>query len=226
MRAYAGVRPGDGPDKVYRGLRQAIIEQALSPGTRLPEDRVASQFGVSRTVVRTALERLGSEGLVDRINNRSARVAAIGLEAAEDLLAVRQGLEAMVVSRLTGRLTPEQIDRLQRHIAREELGSSLNQAEAVRLSGEFHVLLAELTGSVLLTRYVSEVVSRASLILTGHTLPHSSSCAVREHLALIELIAGGDAVAAQASMRAHLAQVAWRAQLLPAPKEEGPHRLP
>jgi DNA-binding GntR family transcriptional regulator len=209
----SAIRPGDGPDKVYRGLRQSIIEQTLAPGTRLPEDGVASQFGVSRTVVRAALERLGSEGLVERINNRSARVATIGLDAAEDLLGVRQGLEAMVVARLAGRLDAGQIARLRAHVAREELVSSLHQAEAVWLSGEFHVLLAELTGSVLLARYVSDVVSRSSLILAGHTLPHSSSCAVREHEELIALIANGDADAALASMHAHLDEVARRARL-------------
>jgi DNA-binding GntR family transcriptional regulator len=164
-------------------------------------------------VVRAALQRLGGEGLVERTNNRSARVATIGLDAAADLLAVRQGLEAMVVARLAGRLTPGDIARLQAHVAREEQASSLNAPEAVRLAGEFHLLLAELAGSPLLARYVSEVVSRSSLILTTHVRQHSSSCAVREHGALIEMIRHGDALAAQASMREHLHQVAARAAL-------------
>jgi DNA-binding GntR family transcriptional regulator len=206
-------RPGDGPDRVYRGLRQSIIEQAVAPGTRLPEDALAGQFGVSRTVVRAALERLGSEGLVERVNNRSARVASIGVEAAADLLDVRQGLEAMVMRRVAGRLSAAQLDRLRAHVAREELASSLNSAEAVRLAGEFHVLLAELSGSATLARYVSDVVSRSSLILTSHTLPHSSSCGVREHETLIDLIARGEAEAAAENMHAHLEQVAARARL-------------
>jgi DNA-binding GntR family transcriptional regulator len=216
MAEQARQRPGDGPEKVYRSVRQSIIEQALAPGARLPEDALAQQFGVSRTVVRAALERLGSEGLVERINNRSARVASIGMEAAADLLGVRQGLEAMVMRRVVGQLTAEQLSRLRGHVAREELASSLNAAEAVRLAGEFHVLLAEMTGSPMLTRFVSDVVSRSSLILTAHTLPHSSSCGVREHVDLIDLIARGETDAATASMHAHLAQVATRARLRPA----------
>jgi DNA-binding GntR family transcriptional regulator len=190
-----------------------VIEREFQPGTRLPEDALAERFGVSRTVVRAALERLGSDGLVERANNRSARVAALGVQEAADLLDVRQGLEDMVVARIAGRLTAGDLERLRGHVAREERASSLNAAEAVRLAGEFHLLLAELTGSPLLRRYVSEVVSRASLILTTHHRPHSSSCAVREHYELIKVIAGGDVKAAQANMRAHLAHVAARAAL-------------
>ena len=207
------VRPGDGPDRVCSGLRIAIIEQVLPPNTRLAEDRLAAQFQVSRTVVRAALGRLIGEGLVERANNRSARVATIGLQDAADLLQVRQGLEAMVIDRLIGRLSLAAEARLNAHVKREEQASSLNRPEAVRLAGEFHVLLAELTGSASLIRFVTDVVSRSSLILTGHARPHSSSCAVREHEALVGLLRMGDGGAAQASMREHLSGVMSRAHL-------------
>ncbi|MFD2856322.1 GntR family transcriptional regulator [Seohaeicola zhoushanensis] len=55
---------------VYDLLRKAIIEQALKPGMRLPEDTVGEQFGVSRTIVRQALVRLENEGLVVTRRNR------------------------------------------------------------------------------------------------------------------------------------------------------------
>lgn len=214
METRRRTRLGDSADKVYKGLRQVIIEQGLAPGARLPEDAVAARFGVSRTVVRAALERLMSEGLVERPSNRSARVASIGLEAAADLLDVRQGVEAMVVERLAGRLTPEHAARLRAHVACEEGASGSAQPEAVRLAGEFHVLLAEVTGSALLTRYVSDLVSRSSLILAGQDLPHSASCAVREHLVLLDLLAAGKVAAAKESMRHHLDRVAQRARLV------------
>ena len=207
------VRPGDSADRVCAGLRIAIIEQALPPGTRLAEDRLAAQHQVSRTVVRAALDRLVGEGLVERANNRSARVATIGLEDAADLLQVRQGLEAMVVERLAGRLSAAGERQLRTHVKREEHASSLNRPEAIRLAGEFHVLLAELTGSAALLRFVTDVVSRSSLILTGHARPHSSSCAVREHEALIGWLRTGNRGAAQAGMRDHLSGVVSRAHL-------------
>lgn len=213
LSATRRTRAGDSPDRVYEALRRRIIDQSLKPGTRLAEDDVAGQYEVSRTVVRAALERLVSEGLVERPPNRSARVASIGLEAAADLLDVRQGVEAMVMQRLAGRLTPAQAAELQSHVRREERASSLNQPEAVRLAGEFHLLLAQATGSATLARYVADLISRSSLVIASHGLPHSSSCAVREHLELIDLLAAGDVQGAQDSMRRHLNHIAGRAHL-------------
>ena len=68
-----------------------------------------------------------------------------------------------------------------------------------------------MTGSALLTRYVSEVTSRSGLILAIYGRPHSSECAVSEHRAVIEALTVGDATAAIEVMDHHLAAVADRA---------------
>ena len=51
-------------DAIYASLRRAILEQALKPGVKLPEDSIGDTFGVSRTSARNALLRLASDGLV------------------------------------------------------------------------------------------------------------------------------------------------------------------
>jgi len=211
------IRPGDSAERVHDQLRIDIIEQRLRPGSRLSEAALADRFAVSRTVVRAALERLTGDGLVERANNRSARVATIGLEAAADLLDIRQRLETMVVERLAHGLSDRAQARLERHLALERNASSLNRPEAVRLAGEFHVLLAELTGSVQLRRFVSDLVSRSSLILTTHNRPHSSSCAVREHENIVRLLMLGDGTVATSCMQAHLSGIAGRAGLIMSP---------
>ena len=55
-------------------LRQAIIEQALKPGTKLPEDSLGECFGVGRTIARQALARLTAEGLVEHRRNKGPRL--------------------------------------------------------------------------------------------------------------------------------------------------------
>lgn len=208
------IRPGDSAERVHDQLRIDIIEQRLRPGARLSEAALADRFAVSRTVVRAALERLTGDGLVERANNRSARVATIGLEAAADLLDIRQRLETMVVERLAHGLSDGAQARLERHLALERNASSFNRPEAVRLAGEFHVLLAELTGSAQLHGFISDLVSRSSLILTTHDRPHSSSCAVREHENIVRLLTLGESTVATSCMRAHLSGIAERAGLL------------
>jgi DNA-binding transcriptional MocR family regulator len=69
------VKPLDRSAIIYRALRHAIIEQALSPGSKLSEDAIGEQFGARRTVVRYALGQLAAEGLVELKRNHGASVA-------------------------------------------------------------------------------------------------------------------------------------------------------
>jgi DNA-binding GntR family transcriptional regulator len=222
-RARAPRRAGDGPDRVYHGLRRAIIEQALSPGTKLPEGEVAGRFGVSRTVVRAAFGRLISEGLVVRPSNQGARVAKPSQDEAADILDLRRSIELVVMGRLAGgRVTETVLRDLRAHVAAEERALAQGGAESIRLSGEFHVRLAEAAGSPLLARYVSELVSRCSLMLSEHHLPHSGRCAVEEHGALIDCLAEDDVAAATLQMEHHLMAVADRALKAPHPPRAFP----
>lgn len=196
---------------VYRALRHAIIEQALEPGAKLPEDAIGERFGVSRTLVRYALGQLAAEGLVEMRRNRGAAVAKPSWDEARDIFDVRRGLERLVVTRLSGQLTREQTTRLNQHVDSEEAAQGKNEPLSIRLAGEFHILLAEMTGSALLTRYVSEVSSRSGLILALYGRPHSSECAVSEHRAVIKALVKGDTAAAIGVMDRHLEAVADRA---------------
>ena len=200
-------------DAIYASLRRAIIEQALKPGTKLPEDQIGDTFGVSRTSARAALIRLASEALVEMRPNRGASVAVPSLEEARDVFDIRRTLEREVVSRLCRRMNKDSIDMLSSHIREERRAMASAGATSIRLAGEFHILLAELTGSKTLTDYVSQIVSRSSLILAHFGRPHSAECGVDEHLALLEALRDQDADRATAIMEKHLGAVQARAQL-------------
>jgi DNA-binding GntR family transcriptional regulator len=216
--AKRSTKPGtDRAGQIYRALRHAIIEQALEPGAKLPEDAIGERFGASRTMVRSALSQLAAEGLVELRRNRGAAVATPAWEEARDTFDVRLGLERLVMSRLAGRLTREQIKTLQAHVDEEEKARGNNEPLSIRLATEFHILLADMTGSPVLTRYISEVSSRCGLILALYSRPHSSECAVNEHRALISALAAGDAKRACALMDEHLEAVANRALIVARP---------
>lgn len=205
---------------VYDSLRQAIIEQALKPGMKLPEDSIGESFGVSRTIVRNALVRLDSEGLVDIQPNRGASVAEPTIEEAYDIFDMRQCLEREVIQRLC-RMDPEPIVKaLKAHLAEEQKVLGRDSTRSIRLAGEFHILLAELTGSPILTNYVNEIVSRCSLIMARFAQAHSAECGVEEHAEIIEAIAGADAERAVSRMHAHLHGVQDRALLNPEDERE------
>ncbi len=208
-----GNRAGNLAEHVYTSLRRAIIEQALAPGTKLPEDAVGASFGVSRTVVRSAIVRLVAEGLVVQQPNTRAAVASPSLEEGRAVFRVRRGLERMVLEVLSTRLEPAHFAKLRSHVDTEEQARRSAEPESIRLAGEFHLLLAEFTGSELLIRYVNEVVSRCSLILALYGRPHSSECAVNEHLTIIDALERGEIETAIRIMDEHLVAVATRGLL-------------
>ena len=170
---------------IARTLRNAIIEQAIKPGTHLPEDTIGDRFGASRTIVRAALEEI-------------------------------------VVSRLAGALQPDQIAALEAHVAEEEKVRNVDEPHSIRLAGEFHVLLAEFTGSQVLTQYMRELTSRCCLMLAMYSRPHSSECGVTEHQELVGLLKKGDQATAVKAMRSHLQGVIDRALIQPPKREDRP----
>ena len=200
-------------EKVHHALRSAIIEQRLAPGSRLPEDAIGESFGTSRTIAREALGRLAVEGLVDLIPNRGAFVANPSLEDGRGIFTVRRALERAMVLELVGKIDAPAAARLREMVALEAALVARNDAEAIRLAGEFHLTLAQMTGNPLLLRYVTETVSRCSLVLAMYGRPHSADCGARDHSAIVEALISGDADGAAALMDQHLAEVASRALL-------------
>ncbi|GHF46344.1 GntR family transcriptional regulator [Seohaeicola zhoushanensis] len=202
---------------VYDLLRKAIIEQALKPGMRLPEDTVGEQFGVSRTIVRQALVRLENEGLVVTRRNRGAFVAEPSKEEAQQIFEVRRILEMEVIRILCDRIPQSGYDQLRAHVQKEQGVLGRDGPVSIRLAGEFHILLAELTGNEVLARYVAEVVLRCSLIMSLYARSHSSDCAVDEHSQIIDAIEAGEAERAIGIMTHHLGAVQGRAELAAQP---------
>ncbi|MCC0806217.1 GntR family transcriptional regulator [Methylobacterium sp. W2] len=90
--------------EVLARLRDYIVEGNLAAGARVPERMLCERFGISRTPLREALKVLASEGLIELLPNRGARVRQLGAEELVDLFDVMGGLEA-----LAGRLACEKI---------------------------------------------------------------------------------------------------------------------
>lgn len=199
-------------DAIYASLRRAILEQALKPGVKLPEDSIGDAFGVSRTSARAALVRLSSDGLVEIKPNRGAAVAVPLLEEADEVFALRRCLEREVIERLCQRMPADGIDALLSHVREEERALKASSPRSIRLAGEFHILLAELTNSPLLIEFISRVVSRSSLILARFGRPHSAQCGIDEHRQLIEALKMQDCAQALQIMDQHLHAVEDRAK--------------
>src|SRR6201988_2505118 len=219
--APESAKPLKSSDKVgtiCRALRRAIMEQALEPGAKLPEDALGERFGVSRTIARYALGQLASEGLVELRRNRIAVVATPSWQEARDAFDIRIQLERLLVRQLAGKLTKSQVATLTAHVDAEDRARDGSDAVSIRLATEFHILLANMTNSPILVGYVSEVAYRCCLTLSLYSRPHSSECAISEHRAIIAALVKGDEDKVMSLMQTHLDSVANRALVTPAPQ--------
>jgi DNA-binding GntR family transcriptional regulator len=208
----AGGRAAASKDDIHARIYTAIVEHRLLPGTKLTEERVAELFGVSRTQVRGVLQRLAVEQLVTLIPNRGAFVTTPSADEARDVLDVRRTLEPGVVARLIDRIAagqaPDALRRLRSLVDREHRAHLRgDRRAAVRLSGEFHVLLAELSGSGLYLRMMRELTPLTCLAILSFDAPTHAACPDDEHGRLIDAIEAGDTAAAAAQMVAHLRHI-------------------
>lgn len=205
--------------RVFATTREAIVSRQLPPGTKLTEDVIADTFGCGRGPVRWALARLGDEGLVTLVPHRGAFVAQPPLDEAKHLFGARRMLEGGIVRCLCGESRAAGFAPLIACVdAEDRAHQERDEAAALRLSGDFHLIMADLTGNPIAASMLRELVSRTILAISVHQRPESSGCRTHEHRRLIDLMMAGDAEGAAREMEEHLAALEGGLDLSPQPR--------
>ena len=192
-------------DAIYRSVSDAIVEQRLKPGARLREDALAEVFGISRTGIRKILQRLALEQLVTLTPRRGASVTRPTADEAKDVFDARQLIECGLMTDVARRMGEKEAVEL-RDLARQERDAlrSGQQSMAIRLSADFHVRLAQLSGNVTLAEFVERLCSRSSLILAVYGHRGHLGCESHDHDDLISYLEAGNGERAKAFMSRHL----------------------
>jgi len=191
--------------RVVDSVLRSILEQRIQPGTKLGEDALAEIFGVSRTRIRRVLLSLSHLGVVDLKPNRGAFVAEPTDDDARDIFDARRSIETLILERIAQRMTAQKMDHLRSHLRAEWNALRFShREEAIRLSGEFHLLLARLSESPILYHLFERLIPISSLIVILFGNPEVSCCSVEEHSAVIDEIEIGDIAKARDVMMHHL----------------------
>lgn len=194
----------------------AIHEHRIAPGAKLGEDDLGEIFGVSRTVVRTALQRLAHDRLVTIQRNRGAFVAQPGLREAREVFEARALLEPRTARSAAQRMTPDSIALLKTHITAEH--DALNQGDpgrALRLSGLFHIEIARIADQATIFGFITQLVAQSSLIIALYWQRRTALCESHAHHALIRALAEGDGDQAEELMKGHLLDLVSSLDLRP-----------
>ncbi len=204
---------------LYDVLSGTLLSGRLGAGTKLGEQRLATIFDVSRERVRKVLHRLGHERLIEVFPNRGAFVVNPSLQDARQVYEARRIVEGGIAWRVAGSLTREQQSQLRSHFACEEQAHRhSNRAESIRLSGAFHILLAEMTGNDFVMRQMQELVSRNSMLVALFEDDSAASCGIDEHEAILQALELHDPAGAASAMTAHLSLIETRLR----PRTTGP----
>ena len=181
-RASRPVKDGIATAQVHERIWSAIVDHSLPPETRLVESELCEIFGVGRTRVRQVLQRLAHERVVTLMRNRGAMVSKPSVREAREVFAARRLIETNIVETVVKSATRKDIKRLQEHVAREQEAWRGNDRRAMlKLSGEFHLLLAEAADNSILLEVLRDLVSRSSLIIAVYQPPGASPCPPDAH---------------------------------------------
>ncbi|MES2932987.1 MAG: GntR family transcriptional regulator [Pseudomonadota bacterium] len=201
-------------NEIYERMVATILNHSLPPGTKLVEDRLASAFGVSRTRIRPVLVRLANEQIVTLTPNRGATVSQPSEKEAHEVFEVRRMIEPTLIQCFIANAKDDDIAQLASCIADEEAArASGDMPRAIRLSGDFHLHIANAADHQTLGRILRELVSRTSLILMTYSFNHkqarieATACGCQQHHGLLDAIRCRDAQAAARLMREHLEQL-------------------
>lgn len=194
--------------EIYERIYSAISQRRLLPGTKLSEERLAQAFHASRTRIREVLMRLSQELVIDLQPNRGAFVASPTPRDLRDVFAMRRAVERAIVAQLTTQHAGQKIATLQGHLQGEERARSAgDRAALARLTGEFHVRLAEITENRLFSDNLRRLVALTSLAIAQYDALASSACPDHEHTDIVAAIEAGDVRRAERLMLDHLDHV-------------------
>ncbi len=191
-------------------LRQDIVTGNLVPHQRLIEADVAEEHSASRGEVRLALNELITEGLVERIPNRGARVRKVSLDEAIEITEVRGAVESLCAYKAAEKLTETHADELR------SIGDAMQKAvergardEYSSLNRKLHTLIIDIADQHTAAQTIARLRGQA---IRYHfqlsSQPDRPQVSLPQHLAIIEAICERDPDAAAAAMREHLQSVA------------------
>ena len=198
-------------DQAYDELKKLILTEHYPQGSFLSERSLAETLGMSKTPVRSAIERLESEGFVSVSPQQGIVVKPLSVSEIMDSFDIRMALESFIVRKITGKLNEEQLSRLEFALEEQQGCIALRNVQvAVETSLNFHVLLAQLHGNEEMLRALWR--QRDILYRVKYQIYDHEDYAKRveqnylEHAALLRLLKADDGERAARYIEKHIEQ--------------------
>ncbi len=192
----------------YAELKGLIVRGDLSPGSFLSERQLSARFGMSKTPIRNALERLEAEGFVIISPQQGVVVREISVREIADQFQLRLALEGFVLRSIAGKLSPEETRRLREHLRLQERAARGGDVvRTVELDTEFHMLFCSFLGNEEILRVMQSLRDRVFHVILRvfrQNGPARLASNLEEHRGIAAAAIDGDAERAVARLRDHL----------------------
>jgi DNA-binding GntR family transcriptional regulator len=195
-------------DMAYEVIREGILTGVFAPGERLRQDALATQIGVSRIPVRSALMKLESQGLITFEPYRGAVVNTLTPHGAAEIYDIRSVLEAHALRKAMSAMTPERLERLEQ--LANELNAVENNEEFLQKRAEFYHELYDAKRQPRLVKMIDMLREEVGRYSIEHNLNYVRPPGERDHAQVIAFLKADDVVGAVRWLELHLDQVRER----------------
>jgi DNA-binding GntR family transcriptional regulator len=210
-------RQGTRGNRVFDAIRQAIVQLQLRPGNLLSEAEVARQLGVSRQPVREAFIKLAEIGLVEVRPQRGTFVVLISKREVQNARFIREAVEVAVTRKAAVEASAAHIKRLRSIVGDQR--SAEDHASFMRLDETFHETIAASADCDYAWRVIESLkaqMDRVRFLSIADATPVDTIIA--QHTAIVDAIEKRSPDAAEAAVRAHMAEI-----LISLPRLAGAH---
>lgn len=196
-------------DRAYDELKELILTGVYAPGTFLSERQLASQLGMSKTPIRSAIERLEMDGFLIVSPQQGIVVSELSLQEIIDHFEIRVALETFTMRRLAGRLSDDQLKRLQKNLE-AQARCAKQGAQGVdryrQLDTEFHVMLCDFLSNQEIIRVMWRLRDKLARVIYRviQARPERMTSSYQEHTGILEALMEGDGELAATRMEEHL----------------------
>ncbi|CAO4177451.1 GntR family transcriptional regulator [Methylorubrum populi] len=193
-------------DEVADRMRELINDGELEPRARVNESELTERFGISRTPLREAIKILATEGLLELLPNRGARVASISRNELEEMIEIIAGLEATACDLACRMITDEEIAEIEaKHREMVAAWQGRDEANYFRLNREIHeAIMGASRNTKLRSLYVGLTGRIQRSRYSAHQTEAQWAKAVEEHEQMIALLRARDSEGLASLMRLHI----------------------
>lgn len=195
-------------DLAFDTLLKAIVSLKLPPGSKVSELEIATQLEMSRQPVRDAFFRLSKLGLILIRPQRATLIAKISQRAVADAVFIRTAVEVECLRALGAGLAPSDVSQLRGIIHDQREVKDLDDREPFhRHDDRFHAALCLLAGQARAWDLIQEQKAHMDRVRFLTLVTDRRLGVLTEHDAILDSLASGDLVAAEANLRRHLGDI-------------------